>query len=331
MTGGLKGTVMANTGCRALGFAVVAGLAFGTAAAAETSFVSVGTGAMSGLYYPVGRALCDLVNQGRRQHGVRCSAEPTVGSVFNMNQLRAGELDLALVQSDVQYAAYEGRGPWQGAPYVGLRSVLSLYPELVTILVRRDAQIGDVEALKGKRVDIGRPGSGARATWDVIEAALGWARADLKLAAELKPDSAGDALCANEVDASVQLVGHSSAWLAQWLDRCDLALVGVAGPAVAGLVSGRPYYRPGEIPAGMYGGNAATPTFGVSATLVTSAELPDEVVHAIARAAIKGVDQLRTRRPALARLEPEEMVRASLTAPLHPGAERAYRELGLIK
>jgi TRAP transporter TAXI family solute receptor len=315
----------------ALKFAMVAMLALGVTAAAETSFVSVGTGAMSGLYYPVGRALCDLVNQGRREHGVRCSAEPTIGSVYNVDGLRAGELDLALVQSDVQYAAYNGRGRWQGAPYSGLRSILSLYPELVTILARRDAQVGDVEGLKGKRVDIGRPGSGAQATWEAIEAALGWARADLKLAAELKPDSAGSALCANEVDASVQLVGHPSAWLAQRLGQCDLALVSVAGPAIAELVVGRPYYRPGEIPAGVYGGNAATPTFGVSATLVASAELPDAVAYSIAKSAIEGVDQLRSRRPALARLEPEEMVRASLTAPLHPGAERAYRELGLIK
>ena len=325
---------MAAVGCasRVLEFAMAAMLALGaTAAAAETSFVSVGTGAMSGLYYPVGRALCDLVNQGRRDHGVRCSAEPTIGSVFNVDQLQAGELDLALVQSDVQYAAYDGRGHWQGAPYSGLRSVLSLYPELVTILARRDAQVGDVEALKGKRVDIGRAGSGAQATWEAIEAALGWTRADLKLAAELKPDSAGAALCANEVDASVQLVGHPSAWLAQRLDQCDLALVSVAGPAIAELVAGRPYFRPGEIPAGIYGGNAATPTFGVSATLVTSTNLPEAAAYAIAKSAIEGIDQLRSRRPALAQLEPREMIRLALTAPLHPGAERAYRELGLLK
>ena len=325
---------MAAVGCasRTVALAMVAVLAHGaTAVAAETIFVSVGTGAMSGLYYPVGRALCDLVNRGRRDHGVRCSAESTIGSVFNVDGLRAGELDLALVQSDVQYAAYEGRGRWQGAPYADLRSVLSLYPELVTILARRDAQVGDVEDLKGKRVDIGRAGSGAQATWEAIEAALGWTRADLKLAAELKPDSASSALCANEVDASVQLVGHPSAWLAQRLDQCDLALVSVAGPVIAELVAGRPYFRPGEIPAGIYGANAATPTFGVSATLVTSTNLPEAV-----GLRDRQVDHRRRRpapqppsRPCAAR--PREMVRAGLTAPLHPGAERAYRELGLIK
>ena len=319
---------------RAFIFTTIAALALGisaTTAAAQITFVSVGTGAISGLYYPVARALCDLVNRGRHAHGVRCSAEPTSGSVFNVEGLQAGDLDLALVQSDVQYAAYQGRGQWQGVPYPGLRSILSLYPELVTVLARSDARVGAVENLKNKRVDIGRTGSGAHATWEAIEAALGWTRADLKLAVELKPDSARSALCANQIDASVQIVGHPSAWLAQNLDECDLALVSVAGPAIAALVAGRPYYRLGEIPAGAYGGNAATPTFGVSATLVASAELPDEVAYVFARSAIEGVDQLRRVRPALARLDPKEMVRASLTAPLHPGAERAYRELGLAK
>lgn len=131
-----------------------------------TTFVSVGTGAISGLYYPVARALCDLVNRGRRAHGVRCSAEPTSGSVFNVEGLQTGALDLALVQSDVQYAAFQGRGHWQGAPYSGLQSILSL-------LARPDAGVCDVEDLKSKRVDIGRPGSGAHATWEAIEAALG--------------------------------------------------------------------------------------------------------------------------------------------------------------
>jgi TRAP transporter TAXI family solute receptor len=260
---------------------------------------------------------------------VRCSAEPTSGSGYNVDGLRAGELDLALVQSDVQYAAYQGRGQWQDAPYADLRSILSLYPELVTVLARPGAQVGDVKNLKGKRVDIGRPGSGAHATWEAIEAALGWTRADLRFAAELKPDSAGFALCAHEIDASVQIVGHPSAWLAQRVDECDLSLVSIAGPAISDLVAGRPYYRLGEIPAGIYGGNAATPTFGVSATLVASADLPDEIAYVFAKSAIEGVEQLRSRRPALAGLKPKEMVQASLTAPLHPGAERAYRELGL--
>ena len=315
-------------------FAMVALLALGVSAAtaaAQTTFVSVGTGAISGQYYPAGRALCDLVNREQRAHGVRCSAEPTSGSVYNVDAIRAGELDLAVVQSDVQYGAYQGRGHWQGAPYSGLRSILSLYPELVTIVARPDSQVGEIDDLEDKRLDIGRPGSGAHATWEAIEAALGWTREDLKLAAELKPDSAAFALCANEIDASVQIVGHPSAWLAQSVDECGLTLVSIAGQAISELVAGRPYYRLGEIPAGVYGGNAATPTFGVSATLVASVQLPSEVAYVFAKSAIEGIDQLRRRRPALAGLQANEMVRASLTAPLHPGAERAYRELGLIK
>jgi uncharacterized protein len=325
---------MPALGCTssAVRFALIAVLTLGVSAAtaaAQTTFVSVGTGAISGLYYPVGRALCDLVNRGRGAHGVRCSAEPTSGSVYNVEGLEARELDLALVQSDVQYAAYQGRGDWQGAPYSGLRSIVSLYPELVTIVARPDSQVGEIDDLEDKRVDIGRPGSGAHATWEAIEAALGWTRTDLKLALDLKPDAAPSALCSNQIDASVQMMGHPSAWLAQSVGECDLALVSVAGPAISELVAGRPYYRLGEIPAGVYGGNAATPTFGVSATLVASAALPDDVAYVFAKSAIEGIDQLRSLRPALGALEPKEMVSTSLTAPLHPGAERAFRELGL--
>ena len=191
--------------------------------------------------------------------------------------------------------------------------------------------MGNVQDLKGKRVDIGKGGSGAQATWAAIETALGWTDADLALAAELNPDSAGAALCAGDVDASVQLVGHPSIRVADELRQCDLVLVSVLGPEIAEFVVGRPYYRPGEIPAGMYGANPATPTFGVSATLVAAADLPDNMAYAVAKSLIEGVDQLRSRNPVLAPLEPREMIRAGLTAPLHPGAERAYRELGLIK
>jgi hypothetical protein len=319
---------------RTLKFAIIAVLALGTSAgpaAGQMRFLSVGTGAISGLYYPVGRSLCDLVNRDRRTHGVRCSAEPTSGSVYNVEGIQTGELDLAIVQSDVQYAAYEGRGHWQDAPFSGLRSIVSLYPELVTVVARPDSHIGELNDLKGKRVDIGRPGSGAHATWEAIEAAFGWTRTDLKLALDLKPDTAPSALCENRIDASVQIMGHPSAWLAQRVGECHLTLVSAAGPAISELVAGRPYYRFGEIPAGVYGGNAATPTFGVSATLVASAALPDDVAYLFAKSVIEGVGQLRSLRPALGALEPKEMVSASLTAPLHPGAERAFRDLGLTK
>lgn len=297
---------------------------------AET-FLSMGTGSPSGLYYPIGRALCAVIDRGRSRHGVRCSAEPTFGSSYNIEALSAGDLDLALVQSDVQYNAYSGRGSWSGNPDTTLRSILSVHPEFVTIIARGGADVHQVEELKGKRIDIGKVGSGAHATWEGIEAALGWSDSDLALVTALNPDSAGAALCSDEVDASVQLVGHPSARVAGVLAQCELSLVSVAGPAIAEFVVGRPYYRPGEIPAGMYGRNPATPTIGVSATLVTSADLPDATAYAVAKAILEGVGELRRRNAVLAALEPGEMVRVGLTAPLHPGAERAFRDLGLLK
>ena len=137
-------------------------------------FASIGTGELNGIYYPVGKAICQIVNQDLRTHGIRCSPETTPGSVYNINALRSGELEFAIVQSDVQFAAYSGAGDWIGSPFRGLRSVVSLYPELVTVMARTDSQIRDLSGLAGRRVNVGGQGSGTRATWDAIEAALGW-------------------------------------------------------------------------------------------------------------------------------------------------------------
>jgi TRAP transporter TAXI family solute receptor len=310
-----------------LGLSVLAGI---VPAGAAEFFASVGTGPLSGTYYPTGRALCDLVNRQQPERVVRCSVEPTPGSVYNLEALRTGELDFAIVQSDVQAASHAGDGPWRGRPFRGLRAVLSLYPELVTIVARKDSGIAQLEELKGRRVNIGNPGSGARATWEAMEAALGWRRDELQTR-ELKAEVAAQALCDGSIEASVQVIGHPSPFIAKELAACSLQLASAAGPAVDSLVGSRPYFRKASIPAAAYGAPSDVPTFGSSATLVTRADVPEEVVHALAKAVLANLDQIKGRLPILASLDAQEMVRVSLTAPLHRGAEQAYRELGLIK
>lgn len=316
--------------------AAAAVLALGAALAtpadtAERQFISIGTGGVTGVYYPSGGAICRLVNKDRKDHGIRCSVESTGGSVYNVNTIQAGELEFGVVQSDVQYNAYEGKAQWDGKPFKELRAVFSLHPEPVTILAREDANVKNVTDLKGKRVNIGNPGSGTRATWEVMENALGWDRSDLQLAGELKSAEQAQALCDNRIDAYFFLVGHPSASTEEAVASCDAVLVNVTGPEIDKLVEENSYYRHATIPGGMYKGNPDDVNiFGVGATLVSSAEVPDEVVYTLVKAVFSNLDDFKKLHPAFANLKAEEMVKDGLSAPLHDGAKKAYEELGLL-
>ena len=300
-------------------------------ASAEQKFISIGTGGITGVYYPTGGAICRLVNKERKTTGIRCSVESTGGSVYNINTIQSGELEFGVAQSDVQYNAYNGKAQWDGKPFKNLRAVFSVHPEPVTIIARADANIHNISDLKGKRLNIGNPGSGTYATWEIIEAALGWKREDLKLAAELKSAETGQALCDNKIDAYYWLVGHPSALTEETLNTCDSNLVNATGPEVDKLVAANPYYRKAVIPAGMYNNKEDIHTFGVGATFVTSADVPDEVVYVVAKAVMSNLDDFKKLHPAFAHLKAEEMIKDGLSAPLHPGAIKAYKELGLMQ
>ena len=209
--------------------------------------------------------------------------------------------------------------------------MFSVHAEPVTIVARKDAGISNFEDLKGKRVNIGNAGSGTRSTWEVIEKAVGWQRSDLKLAAELKSAETGQALCDNKIDAYFFLVGHPAALIQETVSTCEANLVNVTGPVFDKLVADNPYYRHAEIPGGMYPGNPnGAKTFGVGATFVSSTTVPDDVVYVVAKAVLSNVEEFRKLHPAFSSLTAEDMVKAALSAPLHPGAEKAYKELGLM-
>lgn len=301
------------------------------ARAADPGITFVTLGTSPSLYYQIGRALCAVVDKTRREHGIRCSPEPTPGSVYNLERIEGRDLDFGLAQSDAHFAAYRGEGGWTGRPFTALRSVMSLQPELLTVMARADAGVSSLADLRGKRINIGNPGSGTRATWDQLQSALGWGADDLRQARELGPDPAGAALCSGEIDASVLMVGHPSPIVAKDVDRCALWFLAVQGPEVDRMVEDLDYYAPGVIAKGMYGLAADVWTFGGRATLVTSSAMPDAVVYRLVKAILDDLDSLRALHPALANLNPEEMATATLTAPLHPGAERAFREFGALK
>ncbi len=319
---------------RKLILAAVAAFAFTVpAGAAERQFISIGTGGVTGVYYPTGGAICRLVNKNRKEHGIRCSVESTGGSIYNINTVRAGELEFGVVQSDWQYHAYNGTSKFKDkGAFKDLRAVFSVHPEPVTVLARRDADIKTLTDAKGKRLNIGNPGSGTRGTWEVLEKALGWERSDLKLASELKSAEMSQALCDNKIDAYFWLVGHPSASTKEAVASCNALIVDVSGEAIDKLIEEKPYYRSATIPGGMYDGNPKdVKTYGVGATFISSAKVPDEVVYQLVKAVFSNLDDFKKLHPAFKNLKAEEMIKDGLSAPLHPGAIKAYKELGLMK
>jgi TRAP transporter TAXI family solute receptor len=298
-------------------------------AQSQQQFISIGTGGVTGVYYPTGGAICRLVNKNRKEHGIRCSAESTGGSIYNINTIRAGELEFGVAQSDWQYHAYHGTSKFEDqGKFEGLRAVFSVHPEPVTIIAHDDSGISNITDFKGKRVNIGNPGSGTRGTWEVIEAALGWERSDLKLAAEMKSAETGQAVCDRKIDAYFWLVGHPSALTQESLSTCDAHLVNATGDAIDKLVADNSFYRTATIPAGMYNNESDVATFGVGATFVTRADVPDEVVYVVVKAVFDNFDNFKKLHPAFGNLKPEEMISDSLSAPLHDGAAKYYKERG---
>ncbi len=311
----------------AVGAALIA-VSAASGASAETRFVSIGTGGVTGVYYPTGGAICRLVNKTRREHDIRCSVESTGGSVYNINTIQNGELEFGVAQSDVQANAYEGRSQWEGKPYGDLRSVFAVHPEPVTMLATKGSGVNNYTDLKGKKVNIGNAGSGQYATWQLLEREGIVSTDDLSLATELKSSEAGAALCDGKIDAYYWLVGHPSASTQETVSTCDAQLVNVEGPAIDELVDKYSFYRKATIPAGMYNNEEDINTFGVGATFVTSAAVPDDVVYTITKSVFENFDDFKKLHPAFKDLKEEEMIKDSLTAPLHDGAVKYYKERG---
>jgi len=309
--------------------------ALATAAqAAEERFITIGTGGQTGVYYVVGQSICRLVNRDTAETGIKCTAPSTGGSVANVNAIQAGDMTMGVAQSDIQHHAYNGSSEdFAGdKKFEDIRAVFSVHPEPFTVVARKDANIGSFDDLKGKRVNVGNPGSGQRATMEVVLDAKGWSMKDFSLASELKPAEQSAALGDNKVDAIVYTVGHPNGSIQEATSTVEANLVPVNGPEIDKLVEDNPFYAKAIIPGGMYAGNDDdVETFGVKATFVTSADVPDDVVYEVVKAVFDNFDRFKGLHPAFANLEPEAMVNEGNSAPLHPGAEKYYREQGWLQ
>lgn len=303
----------------------------GYASAQPASPLIIGTGGVAGNYFPVGGVLCRLFNAHERQAPPRrCVVLPTGGSIENLNALRAGAIDFAIVQSDWQYQAFQGSDVLsEDTPFTELRSVLSLYAEPLVLLAEREGGLRAFEDLQGRRIGIGAPGSQTRAVIEDLVAALGWSMGDFDSTMEQSPVAQIDALCGGQVDAAGVTAGSPSALLVQMLQRCDIAPLAIAGASADAVLAAKPYYRRATVPAGLYAGiEAAVPTIGIGATLVTRADVPAEIVERLVGAVVENFEQFRISYPVLARLLADEMPTAGLTAPLHPAAAQIFAARG---
>jgi TRAP transporter TAXI family solute receptor len=301
--------------------------------AARTTFVTIGTGAVTGVYYPAGGALAKVVSKGRQEHGVRMAVEATAGSVFNVNAVLSGDLDFGIAQSDRQYQAANGIADWEEkGPQQDLRAVCSLHPEAVTLVAAVDSGIESLEDLRGKRVNIGNPGSGQRQNAiDVLTAAgIDW-KTDLS-AENLKAAECAKMLQDGRIDAFFYTVGHPAGAITEsTAGRREVSVVPVTG--MGALLEEHPYYSEASIPMALYPkakNEGDVETIGVMTTIVTSAQVPEDVVYAVTRALFEDLESFKEQHPAFAALTPEAMLRG-LSAPLHDGASRYYLEAGLLE
>jgi TRAP transporter TAXI family solute receptor len=310
--------------------AVAALVGSGAAAGQEQLFITIGTGGVTGVYYPTGGAICRLVNKDRKVHKIRCSVESTGGSVYNTRTIREGELDFGVVQSDVQAAALAGTHQFaDDGPYPGLRALFSIHPEPMHVMARADSGIGSVEDFKGKRVNIGNPGSGQRALAELIMEYSGVSKGDFALASELKSSEQAAALCDGKIEAAIWAAGLPNGSTMEAASTCEIKLLPMKGDWVEKLLSDNKAYARATIPGGMYPGNPDDVlSYGPKATFVTAADTPDDVVYAVVKAVFDNFDDFKELHPAFSHLTESEMIVDGLSAELHPGAIKYYKERG---
>lgn len=312
--------------------AALAGLSLGSTAHAQDKFVTIGTGGQTGVYYVAGQSICRFLNRGSAEHGIKCNAPASGGGVANVNGIRSGEFNFGIMQSDHQYKAMKGEAPFQAEGAMDdIRAVFSLQSEVFTILARRDAKIAGFDDLKGKRVNIGNPGSGQRDTLDEIMRVKGWNKSVFALAAELKPAEQASALGDNNIDAMTYFVGHPNGAIQEATTTVDAVLVPVTGAEIDKLLAEKSYYTKAEIPGGLYKGNdAPTASIGGKAVLSTSAKADPEVVYQLVKSVFDNLERFQRLHPAFKDLKAEDMIKVGLSAPLHEGAARYYKERGWL-
>lgn len=315
-----------------LSVAAAAAVAFGglsvhaTDASAQQRDILIGGGSVTGVYYQVALQTCQIMNK-HAGGKYNCVGRPALGSVFNINAVNRGLLDFGVAQSDRNWQAANGTADWEGKPVTKLRSVFSAHPEAVLLVTRADAGVNSVADLKGKTVNIGNPGSGQRGNAMDFLPLYGIDPAKDIKAEGLQQGEASRALVDQKVDAFVYTVGMPSAAIEEPANSTEIKILDLNSDAIKKFISDKPYYVLAKYPAGMIKGVDAFETYAVKATVVTSADVDEQLVYDYTKTIFENLDELKKTHAAFRILEPQDMM-GGLSAPLHPGAEKYYKERG---
>jgi TRAP transporter TAXI family solute receptor len=299
----------------------------------DDKMIVIGTGAITGVYYPAGGAMCRLINKQRKELGIRCAVEATAGSIYNIDALKNAEVDFGIVQSDWQEHAYNGTGTFsKTGRYDKLRHLFSLHSEAFTVIVTKGSDVMGFDDIKGRVVNIGPIGSGVRATMEELMKAKGWVKENFKSLAEFQPAEQAQALCDGRIDVMILATGHPNTLAQEVSSMCETRIVNVDGEQIASFVQSNPAFSMTVIPGGMYNGspNDIT-TFGVKATVVSTSEVSTDIAYNLTKSVFDNLDAFKTLHPVFTYLKKDEMFKQGRSAPYHPGAEKYYKEAGLIK
>jgi len=296
----------------------------------SAEFIIIGTGGVTGNYYPTGSAICKLVNKYKQETKIRCSVQSTGGSVYNVKAIKNGELDFGIAQSDIVYQATNGTAAFKSKPIRKLKAVMAIYPELLTLVTRKDANIQTLLDIKGKRINLGNQGSGNKVTTMMLLNESQIKKSDLKFAAKLKSSHMPDALRDNKIDGYFYMVGHPTANIKDAANSVDTNIVPLTGANIDSLVRKHPYFAKANIPQGIYmGQKKAIPTFGVKAVLVTSEDVSNKTVYSVVKAILENFSDFKKLHPVYNHITKKSLL-DGLSAPLHEGAKKYYKEIGIL-
>ncbi len=302
----------------------------------KTKFVSMGTGGVTGVYYPVGGSIAKMVNNKKDQYKLRVSVESTGGSVFNINAVNTGELEFGIAQSDKLFHAFNGQHEWDKKAIKRLRTVFGTYPEAVTLVAAQDSGITSISTMKGKRINLGNHGSGQRANSMLILKYFGMDHEKDFKSEALKPAEGPKMLQDNRIDAFFYSVGHPNGAVTEATSgKRKVMFVPIVGPQINKLLSEHGYYYGTSIPKNLYPnavGKGDAKTIGMKAILFTSSNVSEDAVYAVTKEVFSNFDDFKNLHPALNKLKKEDMVaKGGGVVPIHKGAMKYFREVGLVK
>lgn len=293
----------------------------------------IATGEVTGFYYPVGGAVCRILGREAEKHGLRCLVEPTPGYMVNLSLLRRGEVDLAMVQSRALGQALGGQGAFatQGA-FPGLRAIAALHSEPLLVLVAKSAKIRSLADLKGKKVNLGRPQSFQRVMAESALSAAGLAASDLAATLEIDLDQQPLALCDGRLEAAFFTGVHPMASAQQALQECDVEPLDLKGQPAREATSRPPFLASHVIAADTYQGiDKEITTIAMKAVLVATDSLSEEAAGQVAKSLVDGFAAFVEQHPVLRGVTRDGLAKDGLAVPLHAGAEKSYRDAGILK